>query len=373
MSQNRIAVDTFIPDSVGSKDILFENAPLAGTVEFFDGVLVLSPAFIFLMIGDFLLPEFLADYSVLFTVFLAIGGVLLLVIKPSYISLYDWIQSLWDFRQREKNLEKRISDENGKPFDSYEAVPDDDTRKLTLVSRVFPERRAIELENGDIIAIIEFSGSNLDMASAELKLNTVNSYAKSVSSSLQNDIQFYLPMRPVSLDASKRVYEENLNNMGYSVDNERYMERYLQDRISWLDGLGESSYVREQYVVVKVTDKDVYDQDISVGRTGIEKIPGGKVLKDIKDGFTGEARMQSKQEIRRKKLRELRNRVENVGDALSVGPGNDYNMAPANKSISLIKEFWEGEKILDDEMDSMSSEYPFPVLNDRQNTKGDKQ
>jgi hypothetical protein len=373
MSQDRIAVDTFIPDSVGSKDILFENAPLAGTVEFFDGVLILSPAFIFLMLGDIILPASLSSLSPLITVILAIFGILLLVIKPSYMSLYDWLQSLWDFRQREKNVDKKISDKNGKPFESYEAVPDDDTRKLTLVSRVFPERKAIELENGDIISILEFTGSNLDMASMELKLNTVNSYAKSVSSSLQNDIQFYLPMRPVSLDASKRVYENNLNSMTYSVENEQYMQRYLQDRISWLDGLGDSSFVREQYVVVKVTDQDVYDQDISVGQTGIEKIPGGKVIKDIKEGFTGEARMQSRQEIRRKKLRELRNRVENVGGSLAVGPGNDYSMASADKSISLIKEFWEGEKILEDEMKSMGSEYPFPVLNDNNKTEGEKE
>ena len=363
MSQRSLSVDTFVPDSVGSKDILFENAPLVGTVEFFDGVLVLTPAFIFLMTGEWILPGFLENYTMMFAIVIAILGSMFLIIKPTYISLYSWLQGIWDYQTRERDLEKSMSDNNGKPYESYEAVPDDDTRKLTMVSRVFPERKAIELENGDIIAILEFSGSNLDMASMQMKMGTVDSYARSVSSSIQDDIQFYLPMRPVSLDASKTVYEDNLEGMSYSVENERYMQQYLEDRISWLDSLGDSSFVREQYVVVKVTDNDVYNQDVSVGQSGLEKLPGGEVLRDIKEGFTGEARLQSNQEIRRKKLRELQNRVENIGSALAVGPGNDYKVASSRKSISLIKEFWEGEKILEDEMMAMGSEQPFPVLN----------
>lgn len=363
MSQRGLSVDTFVPDSVGSKDILFENAPLVGTVEFFDGVLVLTPAFIFLMTGEWILPGFLENYTMMFAIVIAILGSMFLIIKPTYISLYSWLQGIWDYQTRERDLEKSMSDNNGKPYESYEAVPDDDTRKLTMVSRVFPERKAIELENGDIIAILEFSGSNLDMASMQMKMGTVDSYARSVSSSIQDDIQFYLPMRPVSLDASKTVYEDNLEGMSYSVENERYMQQYLEDRISWLDSLGDSSFVREQYVVVKVTDNDVYNQDVSVGQSGLEKLPGGEVIRDIKEGFTGEARLQSNQEIRRKKLRELQNRVENIGSALAVGPGNDYKVASSRKSISLIKEFWEGEKILEDEMMAMGSEQPFPVLN----------
>lgn len=362
MSQRGLSVDTFIPESVGAKDILFENAPLVGTVEFFDGVLVLSPAFVFLMTGEWILPGFLESYTMIFAIVIAILGSMFLIIKPSYITLYSWLQGLWDFRTREKDLEKSMSNNNGKPYKSYEAVPDDDTRKLTMVSRVFPERKAIELENGDIIAILEFSGSNLDMASTQMKIGTVDSYARSVSSSIQDDIQFYLPMRPVSLDASKSVYEENMEGMSFSVDNERYMREYLEDRISWLDSLGESSFIREQYVVVKVTDQDVYNQDVSVGQSGLEKLPGGEVIRDIKDGFTGEAQLQSSQEIRRKKLRELQNRVENIGGSLAVGPGNDYKVTSSRKSISLIKEFWEGEKILEDEMMAMGSEQPFPVL-----------
>lgn len=364
MSQSGNSVDSFVPESVGSKDILFENLPLIGTVEFFDGILVLAPSFIFLMVGDLILPGFLEEYTMMIAIFIAFLGSLFLIIKPDYMTLYEWLQSIKSYRDRQKQLEKKITDTDGKPFESYDAVPDDDTRKLTLVSRVFPERKAIELENGDIISILEFTGSNLDMASMEIKLNTVQSYSRSVSSQLQEDIQFYLPMRPVSLDSTKSVYQENLEGRTYSVDNEDYMEEYLRDRVSWLQGLGDSSFVREQYVVIKVTDQDVYDQSQSVGQSGIEQVPGGDVIKDIYAGITGEGAIQSENEVRRKKLRELQNRAETIGNTLSVGPGNDYKIASSEKSIALIKEFWEGEKILDDEIQSMSSEHPFPVLNE---------
>lgn len=367
MSQSQSPIDSFIPDSVGSKDILFENAPLVGTVEFFDGILVLVPGVAGLFVLD-AIP--FVPYPIIASMFLWVAGLLLLVIKPNYLSLFTWVRTLRDYRRRPTDLEKNMTGSDGKPFESYQAVPDEDTRILTKVSSVYPERRAIELDNGDMVSILEFSGSNLDMASPQIKLNTVKSYSASVSSKLDHDIQFYLPMRPVSLDTSVRRYEDELESDSRIVENNRYMQEYLNDRIAWLEGLGDSSFVREQYVVVKVTSSEVYEDDISVNQSSLNKIPGGKVVKDIKDGLTGNVEVKSKGEVRRKKLRELRNRCENIGSALSIGPGNDYSIAETQKSVSLIKEFWEGEKILEDEMNSMSSEYPFPVL-EKQGDKND--
>jgi hypothetical protein len=354
-----------MPDSVGSKDILFENAPFIGTVEFTDGIIISAPAFLFIFVGDLLLPSFLESYTLLISILIGILGSSLLLIKPQYMTLAQWFSQIYDFQKREKELRKNLTGEDGRPFESYEAVPDNDTRRLTRVSRVYPERGAIELEDNSMISIVEFTGSNLDMASNDVTVSTVDEYARSVSSQIENDIQFYLPMRPISTNSTQDVYNERMQeeNFGSSDKRDNFMQSYLQDRVNWLEGVGGSSFIREQYVVVRVDNRDIRDRQVGMSSSGLRELPGGDMMADIKQGFSGEARLQSDQERRRKKLRELENRVENIGETLSVGPGNTYNKVSSKKAVSLIKEFWEGEKITQDEMQAMKSEHPVMIQN----------
>lgn len=358
-----IELDDFMPDTVGSEDVLFENLPFVGTVEFIDGVLVFLPAFIFIFTGNLFLPPLLENYTIAIASVIAVLGSMTLIIKPNHMTLYNWLSNIREYRLREKEITKNMSDLDGKPFDSYEAVPDDDTRKLTKVSRVFPTRDAIELDDGSIIAIIEFKGSNLDMAQYDLKLSVVNQYAKSVSSQLEHDIQFYMPMRPVSVESTASRYEDRLDdrNMQPETTRDAFMNRYLEDRSNWVRSLGTESYIREQYVVISVDDADVINQSVGATKSTWEKLPGGELIRDIYKGATGGVDFQSENEIRRKKIRELNNRVSEVGSALAVGPGNSYQTVDIEKSVSLIKEFWEGDKILSDEMESMESQYPVSV------------
>lgn len=371
MSQRQgISVSSLIPDSVGSEDILFENAPFIGTVEFWDGILISLPAFIFIFVGDLILPSFLESYTLVIAILIGLSGGSLLIVKPKYLSLNDWFSQMYEFRQREKMLEKSLTDTEGKPFESYEAVPDNDTRRLTKVSRVFPERGAIELDDKSMLAIIQFTGSNLDMASNQVTMNTIDKYARSISSQLENDIQFFLPMRSVSTKSTREVYSERLQEDDIRLSGRRgnFMSSYLRDRMEWLDGLGGSSYVREKYVVVRVDNSDVRNRNVGTTRNGLRDLPGGDVFADIKEGFGGEARMESERDLRRKKLRELQNRTKNIGSILSVGPGNTHSIVSSRKAVSLIKEFWEGEKISQEEIASMESNSPIMIGNNN----GDK-
>lgn len=360
---SQISLDSFMPDNVGSEDVLFENLPFVGTVEFIDGVLVFLPAFIFIFTGNLFLPPILENYTILIASIIAVFGSMTLVIKPNHMTLYSWLSNIREFRLRETDISKNLSNEQGKPFDSYEAVPDDDTRKLTKVSRVYPTRNAIELDDGSIISIIEFDGSNLDMAEGEMKLSVVDQYAKAVSSQLEHDIQFYLPKRPVSVESTASVYEDRLENENIQPNSpsDAFMQKYLQDRSNWVRSLGTESYIREQYVIVSVDDSDVIDQSVGASKSSWEKLPAGELLRDMYKGATGGVDIQSQKEVRRKKIRELNNRVSEIGGALSVGPGNGYDSVETEKAVGLIKEFWEGEKIQTDEMKAMGSSMPVSV------------
>lgn len=359
--QQQLSVSTFIPESVGAKDILFENAPIVGTVDFFDGVLIFFPAFLFLMVGDLILPNFLESYIVIFSIIIALFGLLLLIMKPSYMTLYQWLTIWKDFRLKEKDYEKNYTDENGNPFDSITAVPDDDTRKLTMVERVYPERDVVELTDGTMLSIIEFSGSNLDMASQEQIIGTVNQYSQRISSQLQNDIQFYMPLRPVSTDGTALRYKEKAEEHTVNTTDDRFLDMYLEDRVSWVEGLSRNSFIREQYVVVPIEKSEVTSMSMQTSNSGLAAIPGGELMVDILRGLQGKTAMDSTQELQRKQLRELSKRRDTVREILTVGPGNKSKFVNYKKSIGLIKEFWEGDKIISDEMDSLSNEYPFSV------------
>jgi len=361
-----MAVSTYIPESVGSKDILFENAPLVGTVDFFDGVLIFSPAFLFLMIGDIVLPEFLEAYIVLFSIFLAICGLLLLVMKPNYMTLYEWVKVWRTYRFRDKDYEKNYTDDAGNPFNSISAVPDNDTRKLTMVDRVYPERDVVELDDGTMLSIIEFSGSNLDMAAQEQIIGTVNQYSQKLSSQLQHDIQFYMPLRPVSTEETAARYRKQQENLQVKTRDDRFLQMYLEDRVGWVDGLSMNSYIREQYVVVAIKPAEVTSMAMQTNKSGLASIPGGELLVDIFRGLTGNVAIDSEQELKRKQLRELSKRRDTIRSILTVGPGNESRHVNYKKSLGLIKEFWEGEKIISDEMDALSNEQPFSIPSQEQ-------
>lgn len=361
-----MAVSTYIPESVGSKDILFENAPLVGTVDFFDGVLIFSPAFLFLMIGDIILPAFLEAYIVLFSIFLAICGLLLLVMKPNYMTLYEWVKVWRTYRFRDKDYEKNYTDDAGNPFNSISAVPDNDTRKLTMVDRVYPERDVIELDDGTMLSIIEFSGSNLDMAAQEQIIGTVNQYSQKLSSQLQHDIQFYMPLRPVSTEETAARYRKQQENLQVKTQDDRFLQMYLEDRVSWVDGLSMNSYIREQYVVVAIKPAEVTSMAMQTNKSGLSSIPGGELLVDIFRGLTGNVAIDSEQELKRKQLRELSKRRDTIRSILTVGPGNESRHVNYKKALGLIKEFWEGEKIISDEMDALSNEQPFSIPSQEQ-------
>lgn len=368
-------ISTFIPESIGSSDILFENAPVIGTVEFYDGIIIFAPAFAYMLLGDIITPAPLEPYGIFITILIALLGMSLLLIKPNYMSLYDWFDIQKKYKNREKDLKKHYTNENGGPFESMSIVPDDDTRKLTMADKVYPERNVIELDNGTMISILEFTGSNLDMASQEKIVNTVNQYSQRLSSQLQEDIQFYMPMRPVSMQSTISRYQKQGKELTVEDEYDEFLEVYLNDRAAWVQNLSTSTFIREQYVVVPVTVNEVYTNSSSSG--GISDIPGGELIQDILMGLTGQQAIESEQELKRKQLRELSKRRDTIGNILNVGPGNSHSVVEYNKCIALIKEFWEGDKIQTDEMNALSNNYSFTVSSldkiqeDLEDTKGD--
>lgn len=345
--------DTFIPERLGGRDILIDDAPLVGTVEFIDGVVVFGPSIVFLLVSDSVLPSTLEPYSLLLSILIAAAGASLLVLKPKYKTVSEWIKDLKSFRQREKSKKKKLTTDGGEPITSHDVTPDDDTRGLTQVEKVHPHNNSIELADGTVLAIIEFSGSNLDMASGEMVANVVQQYSNAIGSQLQNEIQFYLPMRKVSMRNTAKLY----SNRKGDPNNSPFMSAYLDDREDWLTGLSDGAFIREQYVVIPVSRREIYSKNTVSSSSPIESLPGGEIALDIKRGLLG-SEIQSKQEVKRKQFRELDSRVDTISGILAKGPGNSASQVSAAKCVALLKEFWEGDDVLDGEFESMIREMP---------------
>lgn len=361
MSQS---VPSFIPETIGGKDVIFDDAPIIGTVEFYDGVILYVPPILFLMLSDTILPWFLEPFSlVFFGMFVALSSSLL-VLKPKYLTVKEWIQLRRDYSGRDHEYKKNLMTDGGRPIDSYEVTPDDDTRKLTQVKKTYPAYNVVELTDGTMIKILSFSGSNLDMASGDIMQNIVNNFSRQVSSGLHSDIQFYMPMRSINLEATKDMYKDRIGELDNGIGSEKslgdqFMLSYLNDRLNYVSNIGDGASIREQYVIVPLKRSEIYNQGLSGESSGLEKLPAGDLLSDIKRGVTGGSQIQSKKELQRTQLREIENRTETVGNTLAVGPGNSYRPLECAEMLALLREFWEGEQITSEEMPAFENEIPF--------------
>lgn len=356
-------LDSFIPENIGRDDILFENLPIVGRVDFMDGAIVLMPFFVFTIFIAPSLPGIIGTYSSVISLLVLLLSSMILIFKPNHQTISKWLRVKYDFEQRENEYEMDFSSE---PIESYEAVPDDDTRKLTKINKVFPNYNTVELNDGTYVSAIQFTGANLDMASSEQKQRVIQKYAQKVGT-LDKSIQFYMPMRPVDLKETKKLYEDQLDSKSYGVNNVEFMEDYIKNRTDWLERQASNKYIREYYVIVRVEDRDIHRQGSSMSKSSWSGLPGGELIEDLSAGLKSDDKLQSEKEMRRRKLREISKRREDVGSLLSVGPQNSYSVVQSDKLVGLLHEFWNGKKVPDDELSGMSTKSKIPV-----NSQGDK-
>jgi len=343
-------IPSFIPDAIGGKSVLFEDAPVAGTVELSDSILTFGPAFLFLMFGEGLFPEQIVFMHLPTTAGLAFAGILSLLAKPQYKTVYGWVSDYYEFRGRPTEKEKRIQTDGGKPIKSKKMAPDADTRELTNLKKLHPYHNAVELDDGTMAAIIEFTGSNMELTSANQKRSVVKSYTKSISE-IKNPIQFYFPMRNVSLGSTIDKYD------GEKSDSE-FMREYKRDRVSWLKGIESGSYVRRSYVIVTVRPSEVYTDNLPGQGSGIEQAPGGEIIKDFKRILLGSSDIKSDRERRERQYSELDERTDRIKQILKGGPGNESERLNSDEIITLYKEYWEGTNILEENSDAVSRNQP---------------
>lgn len=347
-----------IPDRLGSKDYLFEDLPVIGMVQMQDGIVALGPAILVLFVSQNILPESISGVSLIASVLAALAGLALLLFKPTYLSLSEWVGDFLNFRSRVKERSLKFEDEEGDRVDGIEITTEEDTRELTEVRRIYPEQNAIEKRDGTILGMLELTGANLDTADGETWQVTVDSLSNRMNTQLRNKIQFYLPMRQYDPTEEIEMYRNRLDDADVREGN-RFLQTYVQDRMQWMEQIGENSYIREYYVVLKVTRNEILENTVNTGGNlnELDQLPGGGVLKDIIVGLRGsKGRALSTRDIRERQFEEISRRKSTVSGILSVGPGNEAEDVSAKNMGVLLKEFWEGIDLRDRESESIVRE-----------------
>lgn len=350
-----------IPKNVGGTDTLLDDAPLVGTVEFYDGFFAFGPGIITLIVSQNLLPPTYGTFSLILSGFVTLLGVSLLFVKPTYLSLSEWIKLLFDFRQRNKEYEKNIVTDGGVQITDIDLTPENDTRTLLNLKKIHPQHNAVEREDGVMVGAVKFTGANLDTSEPEEWDGMIAALANYYNNELRRPIQLYLPMRRFDPTEKVQMYDEVGQSDTYS-DNPLF-KRYIEDRKAWLATIGMSSFVREYYAIVSVSRLDIFEKSLEKegGVDSLSKLPGGELLEGLSSSVKGLGGMMSKREIKARQLRELERQLTDLSNGMAIGETNHGHVVDGDTLGVLLKEFWEGETISSDEREGFARNRPFVI------------
>lgn len=358
-----------IPDNLGGTETIFDNAPIVGAVEMSDGVIAFVPSLFVLFLFQSLLPSSLQFVSWIFFGFTLLGGVVLLLMKPSYKTLSTWIGDVRRFRNAPDHYRKALpsgkgGDETEPSIDSIQLNSNEDTRQQILINRLYPQFGAVERVDDTLVGMFRIRGLNLDSASQGEKQQYIARLDNFVNQNLEDDVQLYLPMR--QFDASNQIqgFEERIENSRV-LQNDPLLQEYISDRISFVSAMSIGTYIREYYLVCKVDKKEVISKEAEAGQTNdivksiFNPIGLGEVASAIYLAIKGTASTVTSEELKQLQLERLVEKRQDISNRFEGVVGCRTEQVNADEVGILLKEFWEGESISGSQKDGFIRKNPY--------------
>lgn len=358
-----------IPNNLGGTENLFDDLPLVGEVEFYDGVIAFGPALLFfIVVPSFISNSILLNITYLISGLLALIGFIVLALKPSYISLTQLLKNYKAYRDRvdecDGHIQKVLQTEGGEvdisqTTDGFEVVTDD-TRPWVGIKKIYPYLNAIERVDGDMVGIIEVQGINLDTSKAAEKANYVNNFGNFLGSQ-DYDYEFQLYVTNKKFDPAPYQYklDERVDNP--EVQNNDILRKYIASRREWLDNLGEF-YMKKFYFIVSVSEQEVYMDNVNRSEVekNIQNLPGGEALSNIMSGvISDQSRLLSDEEVKERQAEILNNRLSEIKGGVEMDEDQDVRRLDSDELGMLLKEFWEGVNVRESEKEDLVREQPF--------------
>lgn len=363
--------ERFIPKNLGGTDNLYDDLPLVGSVQVKDGFIALIPVVIGLYATP-AIPETFGQYRlILVGLGLSISASLLLA-KPHYLTLSEWISVRRSYRKRPKehtrNLDQTIA--------SVKTNEEPDTREQIGVEKIYPEYGVVEKPNGDMLTYIRMSGVNLDILAGKQEWeDRAYAFKDVLETHIQDDIQLYMPMRQYDPSEQISLFNNRLENP--KIKENPFMVNYLLDRMDFHQIIAEEGFYRRYYCVVRTKKTEVVSES-DYRQTGIEAFLDNisPKLKEIYvDAAQNSRGYLSNDEIIQKQLEIAVDKAGRVGSSFEGQVAGSTKVLGGNEVGVLLKEVWTGRTIGREEEQNFLREDPIIMgpesMQDRDNNEGD--
>ena len=351
--------DRRIPDNLGGTHYVLTQAPLVGNVEFKDAFILLVPP-----VALFFATRTILDNATLtFIPSIALGLVLLLllILKPSHLSLLESIKSYKSFKQRPKELKKYVADGGFNPTESGTKISSDkDTREKVYVDEIFPEQNVAKRKDGAVFGAIKLTGANLDSATPEQLNRYVQQYVAYLNE-LDESIQLYLPMKKV--DATNEIQQLEDRKDDPEIQSSRLLQAYVNDRKDWVEESARQAYMREYYVILKTTQVDVLSEELYKKSAWANNLKRqgrlGRMIANFYVSIVGGRGLLEKGEILERQVQDQKEKLAKHKDSLAGATGGSAEIVSSDDLAALLSEAWEGRRIRAEERENFIRNKPF--------------
>jgi hypothetical protein len=298
--------------------------------------------------------------------FIGFLGIVLLLASPDYMSLSGWLGTYREFRNRPSEVEKTVATDGGIDSDGVSLSSEPDTREFTNLDEIYPREGTVLLEDGSMMGAVECGGLNLDTASGDKWSMYAEKFANWFNTQITYDIQLYMPMRRFDPTNQEALYLDRASDE--DISGNPVLEEYVTDRATWMRATSSQSFIREFYVLVKVSKREVLSDEFDQGdlERNLNKVPGGEVMDDFIKGLQGTDTSSnlSMQEIKDRQIREVKRRQEEISGGLGLGGKNKVTPVDGDHLGVLLKEYWEGTTVREDEAENFVRKTPYVTGSD---------
>jgi hypothetical protein len=250
---------------------------------------------------------------------------------------------------------------------------DPDTRNKLGINRIYPNYNVVEREDGSMLSFIELSGVDIEVLGTQGEWNThASGLMNTLNGNVDEDIQIFMPMRQYDPTAQVSLIEERSNDPEIMDDD--LLTWYSLDRINFHQAMAEEGFYRKFYVIIRTNKSEVVSES-SYQQTGIPAILDNIPISGLKDLYTALRDTQfgilSDREVKNKQLTQANEKANSYAQIFSGKSGGSTRVLSGNEIGVLLKEFWEGRNIGEDQAEEYLRNEPY-VMGPDSLDRGDK-
>ncbi len=354
-----MANDRVIED-VSTEDTLATDIPFIGDLTTLDAITAATPPFAIMMIGQMIAPPEYSDHVMYVVLITGIIGLLALVATPHHTPLGKFMQNFLHHQRRPSKVRYRRNNESEDVLDRSFLEYDERAQDLTEVNRIYPQYDTLELDDGTMVGALRVTSANLDTADPQRQMSAIQEAKDFFENTLNFDLQLYITTHGFDAETALSQYRERLNDD--ELKNNPILEYHCRNHIRWVTQRMGGRPIREFYMVVPVTREEIreQDEDDETVSSSLEALPVigkafGVTVEDDYKMTTNEVRLEQISEVD-SRLETLRSQFVNA-----IGEETEAERVVASQYAAILREFWEGELVDDDEFKHLIGKLPIII------------